>query len=50
MTEHAIIAVANENNSIRFLAYLLGIMKLGRFSGLELACRSIKYRVKLARK
>ena len=33
MTEHAIIAVANENNSTRFLAYLLGIMNLGRFSG-----------------
>ena len=33
MTEHAIIAVANENNSTRFLAYLLSIMNLGRFSG-----------------
>ena len=34
MTEHAIIAVANENNSTRFLSYLLGIiMNLGRFSG-----------------
>ena len=33
MTEHAIIAVANENNSTRFMAYLLGIMNLGRFSG-----------------
>lgn len=33
MSEHAIIAVANENNSTRFLAYLLGIMNLGRFSG-----------------
>lgn len=33
MTEHAIIAVANENNNTRFLAYLLGLMKLGRFSG-----------------
>ena len=32
MTEHAIIAVANENNSTRFLAYLLSIMNLGRFS------------------
>ena len=51
MTEHAIIAVANENNSTRFLAYLLSIMNLGRFSsqsaqpGLsvtELAKQSIK--------
>lgn len=33
MTEHAIVAVANENNNTRFLAYLLGLMKLGRFSG-----------------
>ncbi len=33
MTEHAIIAVANDNNNTRFLAYLLGVMKLGRFSG-----------------
>ena len=33
MTENAIIAVANENNSTRFLAYLLGVMKLDRFSG-----------------
>ena len=33
MTEHAIIAVANNNNNTRFLAYLLGTMRLGRFSG-----------------
>jgi len=33
MTEHAIIAVANDNNNTRFLAYLLGTMRLGRFSG-----------------
>ncbi|WP_273494902.1 restriction endonuclease subunit S [Rikenella microfusus] len=33
MTEHAIIAVANENNNTRFLAYLLSLMNLGRFSG-----------------
>lgn len=33
MTEHAIVAVANENNNTRFLAYLLSLMKLGRFSG-----------------
>lgn len=33
MTEHAIIAVANENNNTRFLSYLLSLMKLGRFSG-----------------
>ena len=33
MTEHAIIAVANKNNNTRFLAYLLSLMHLGRFSG-----------------
>ena len=33
ITEHAIIAVANENNNTRFLAYLLSLMNLGRFSG-----------------
>ena len=33
MTEHAIVTVANENNSTRFLAYLLSMMHLGRLSG-----------------
>ncbi len=33
MTEHAIVAVANMHNNTRFLAYLLSLMKLGRFSG-----------------
>ena len=33
MTEHAIVACANENNNTRFLAYLLGMIQLGRLSG-----------------
>mgnify|MGYP000911279827 CR=1 FL=1 len=33
MTEHAIVVCANKDNNTRYLAYLLGIMKLGRLSG-----------------
>ncbi|MDO5296212.1 MAG: restriction endonuclease subunit S, partial [bacterium] len=33
MTEHAVVACANDNHDTRFLAYLLGTMQLGRLSG-----------------
>lgn len=33
MTEHAVVACANENNNTRYLAYLLSLMNLGRLSG-----------------
>lgn len=33
MTEHAIVACANNKNSTRYLSYLLSIMNLGRLSG-----------------
>lgn len=33
MTEHAIVAVANENNNTRFLAYKFSLMGLGRYAG-----------------
>lgn len=33
MTEHAVVAVANENHNTRFLSYLLSMMNLGRLSG-----------------
>lgn len=33
MTEHAVVVCANEHNSIRYLAYLLSTMNLGRLSG-----------------
>ena len=33
MTEHAIVVCANKDNNTRYLAYLIGIMKLGRLSG-----------------
>lgn len=32
MTEHAVVACANENNNTRYLAYLLSTMQLGRLS------------------
>ncbi len=32
MTEHAIVACANEKHSTRYLSYLLELMKLGRLS------------------
>lgn len=33
MTEHAVVACANEHNNTRYLAYLLSTMNLGRLSG-----------------
>ena len=33
MTEHAIVAIGNENNNTRFLAYKFGLMNLGRYAG-----------------
>ena len=33
MTEHAVVVCANEDNSTRYLAYLLATMNLGRLSG-----------------
>ncbi len=33
MTEHAVVACANEDNNTRYLAYLLSTMDLGRLSG-----------------
>ena len=33
MTEHAVVACANEDNNTRFLAYYLSTMNLGRLSG-----------------
>lgn len=33
MTEHAVVACANEDNNTRYLAYLLSQMNLGRLSG-----------------
>lgn len=33
MTEHAVVVCANEQNSTRYLAYLLSTMNLGRLSG-----------------
>ena len=33
MTEHAVVACANEHNNPRYLAYLLSTMNLGRLSG-----------------
>lgn len=33
MTEHAIIACANNKNNTRYLSYLLSTMNLGRLSG-----------------
>ena len=33
MTEHAVVAVANDNHNTRFLSYILSAMNLGRLSG-----------------
>ena len=33
MTEHAVVACANDNNDTRYLSYLLASMQLGRLSG-----------------
>ena len=33
MSEHAVVAQANEYNNSKYLAYKLGILQLGRFSG-----------------
>lgn len=33
MTEHAVVAVGNENADTRFLAYKFGLMNLGRYAG-----------------
>ena len=33
MTEHAVVAVANQNNNTRFLAYKFALMNLGRYVG-----------------